>query len=80
MKLSGHQQIVEYMNNLEHPLKKEIEEVRKIILSANEQISEHIKWNAPSFCFENEDRVTFNLHSKGYFRIVFHSGMKLKRK
>lgn len=78
MNLSGHQQVVEYMNNLEHPLKKEIEEVRKIILSADPRLTEHIKWNAPSFCFENEDRVTFNLHGRGYFRLVFHCGAKVK--
>lgn len=77
-KLSGHQQVVEYMKNLEHPLKKEIEEVRKIILTTNKEFTEHIKWNAPSFCFKNEDRVTFNLHGKGYFRLVFHCGAKVK--
>lgn len=78
MKSSGHQQVVDYLNNIEHPLKKEIEEVRKIILSANEHITEHIKWNAPSFCFNNEDRVTFNLQGKGFFRLVFHCGAKVK--
>lgn len=78
IKLSGPQQVVEFLNNLEHPLKKEIEEVRKIILSTNESISEHIKWNAPSFCFDNEDRVTFNLQGKGFFRLVFHCGAKVK--
>ncbi|GIP33748.1 DUF1697 domain-containing protein [Paenibacillus sp. J2TS4] len=78
-KLSGHEQVVEYMNNLEHPLKQEIAEVRKIILSANEHISEHIKWNAPSFCYQNEDRVTFNLHGKDSFRLVFHCGSKVKK-
>ncbi|MEK5391377.1 DUF1801 domain-containing protein [Margalitia sp. FSL K6-0131] len=76
MKLSGHQQVVEFMDNLEHPLKEEIEEVRKIILSANKQIKEHIKWNAPSFQVENEDRITFNLHGKGFFRLIFHCGSK----
>ena len=49
-KRSGHELVVEFLNNLEHPLKNEIEEVRKIILSVDEQITEHIKWNAPSFC------------------------------
>lgn len=78
LKPSGHQQVVDFLNNLEHPLKKEIEEVRKIILSANEHITEHIKWNAPSFCFNNEDRVTFNLQGKGFFRLVFHCGAKVK--
>ncbi|MDQ0898747.1 MULTISPECIES: DUF1801 domain-containing protein [unclassified Paenibacillus] len=78
MKPSGHQKVVDFLNNLEHPQKKEIEEVRKIILSANEHITEHIKWNAPSFCFNNEDRVTFNLQGKGFFRLVFHCGAKIK--
>jgi hypothetical protein len=78
MKLSGHEQVVEYMNNLEHPLRNEIEEVRQIILNANNQITEHIKWNAPSFCFKDEDRITLNLHGKGYFQLVFHCGAKVK--
>lgn len=78
IKLSGAQQVAEFLNNFEHPLKKEIEEVRKIILSTNESITEHIKWNAPSFCFNNEDRVTFNFQGKGFFRLIFHCGAKVK--
>jgi uncharacterized protein YdeI (YjbR/CyaY-like superfamily) len=78
MKLSGHQQVIEFLNELEHPLKKEIEEVRKIILGANVHITENIKWNAPSFCINNEDRVTFNLQGKGFFRLIFHCGAKSK--
>ncbi|WP_235941163.1 DUF1801 domain-containing protein [Paenibacillus puerhi] len=72
-------QVAEFMKNLEHPLKKEIEEVRTIILSVNEHITEHIKWNAPSFCIHHEDRVTFNLQGKGFFRLVFHCGAKVKK-
>lgn len=78
MKLTGHQQVVEYMNNLQHPLKQEIEEVRKIVLNAEPRLTEHMKWNAPSFCFQDEDRVTFNLQGKGFFRLVFHCGAKKK--
>ncbi|MBS4189324.1 DUF1801 domain-containing protein [Bacillus sp. FJAT-49705] len=78
LKLSGYQKVVEFMDNLKHPLKKEIEEVRKIILSANNQLTEHIKWNAPSFCFNNEDRITLNLQGQGYFRLVFHCGAKVR--
>lgn len=71
-------QVAEFMNNLEHPLKEEIEEVRNIILSTDDKITEHIKWNAPSFCYEGEDRITFNLYGKGFFRLVFHCGAKIK--
>jgi hypothetical protein len=77
-KLSGPEQVAEFMNDLEHPLKEEIEEIRNIILSNDDKITEHIKWNAPSFCYEGEDRITFNLQGKGFIRIVFHCGAKVK--
>jgi hypothetical protein len=77
-KPSGPEQVAEFMNNLKHPLKNEIEEVRTIVLSTNDKITEHIKWNAPSFCYEGEDRITFNLHGKGFFRLIFHCGAKVK--
>lgn len=49
-----------------------------MILSACEQLTEHIKWNAPSFCIDDQDRITFNLHGKGGFRLIFHCGSKRK--
>ena len=75
---SNHKKVVEFLDELDHPHKKEIEEVRRIILDANGQLTEHIKWNAPSFCFNGEDRITFNFHSKEGFRLVFHTGAKAK--
>ncbi|SHE40029.1 protein of unknown function (DU1801) [Seinonella peptonophila] len=77
-KLSGQQQVEEYLQKLEHPLKREIREVRRIILGIDMEISEHVKWNAPSFCYHNDDRVTFNLHGNGFFRLVLHRGSKAK--
>lgn len=73
---SGHQQVVEFLDKLEHPLKTEIVEIRDIILSVNEHMTEHIKWNAPSFRINGEDRVTFNLFGKDRFRLIFHCGAK----
>lgn len=77
-KRTGQEQVIEFLHKLEHPLKNEIVEVRNIILKSNEQLSEHIKWNAPSFCYNNEDRITFNLRGKEYFQLVFHCGAKVK--
>ena len=79
-KLNGPEQVAKFMNDLEHPLKEEIEIVRNIILSTDDKITEHIKWNAPSFCYEGEDRMTFNLNGKGFFRLVFHCGAKVKER
>ncbi|WP_290707541.1 DUF1801 domain-containing protein [Flavihumibacter sp. CACIAM 22H1] len=67
-----------YLEELTHPLKEEIMEVRQIILNSNKQLTEHIKWNAPSYCFKGEDRITFNLHGTKFFRLIFHCGVKIK--
>jgi len=75
-KLTGQEQVAEFLGKLVHPLKQEIEEVRAIIMLADPQLTEHIKWNAPSFQIMNDDRITFNLQGKGFFRIIFHCGAK----
>ena len=47
----------QYLLNLKHPIKKEIEYLRKVILEANKGLTENIKWNAPNFCYEGQDRT-----------------------
>jgi hypothetical protein len=71
-------QVADFLEKLDHPLKPEIEEVRKIIRQADGSLTEHIKWNAPSFCHNGDDRITFNLQGKGFFRLIFHCGAKVK--
>lgn len=72
----GRQDVADFLKNLRHPFKAEIEAVRKIVLGANKDLTEHIKWNAPSFAINGEDRITFNLQGKGFFRLIFHCGAK----
>lgn len=67
-----------YLRGLKHPLKKEIEAVRLIILGANPKIGEGVKWNAPSFRTENEWFATFNPRSKDSVQLVFHLGAKAR--
>ncbi|WP_257447316.1 DUF1801 domain-containing protein [Paenibacillus soyae] len=75
-KLTGTHQVDEFMQRLEHPLKREIEEVRRMLQGMDRELAEQVKWNAPSFCYRNEDRVTFNLRGNGFFRLVLHRGAK----
>jgi hypothetical protein len=63
--------VTEFMENLEHPLKAEVEAVRKIIKGASQKISERIKWSAPSYYYK-EDLVTFNLRNQKKVHLVFH--------
>ena len=61
-----------------HPLAKEIEAARRIILAVDPAISEGVKWNAPSFRTEKEWFATVNLRSKDDLQLVFHLGAKAR--
>jgi uncharacterized protein YdeI (YjbR/CyaY-like superfamily) len=72
------EKVNEFMNKLEHPLKTEIEAVRKIIMNANSKIQERIKWNAPSYYFK-KDMAAFNPRAKDYVHLIFifHDGIMI---
>ena len=63
-----------YMNDLRHPLKAGVVQLRTAILASNAAITEHVKWNAPSFCYGGTDRVTFRLHPGERLQLIFHRG------
>ncbi|WP_207934629.1 DUF1801 domain-containing protein [Actinomadura sp. KC06] len=65
------------MQTLDHPQKEAIEYLRTAILKVDPQITEQVKWNAPSFCYGGVDRVTFQLKSKDV-QLIFHRGAKVK--
>jgi hypothetical protein len=43
------------------PSKRGVEQLRAAILDSNDDITEHVKRNAPSFRYAGEDRATFRL-------------------
>jgi len=63
----------EFLGNLSHPLKAEVEAVRSIIKGVNKDINEEIKWKAPSFNYKGEYLVTFNLWEEKRIHLVFHN-------
>jgi len=73
-------QVDEFMDNLDHPFKVELEMIREIIKNVNKDITEQIKWKAPSFSYQGEYLVTFNLWEKGRVHLVFHNPMISKVK
>jgi hypothetical protein len=70
-------EVDEYMRNLEHPLKAEMDAVRKTILGVSPGIAEGIKWNAPSFHFK-EYFATFNPRATQYVHLILHKGAKAR--
>jgi uncharacterized protein YdhG (YjbR/CyaY superfamily) len=63
----------EFMEKLDHPFKAEVQVIRDIIKNVNKDITEEIKWNAPSFAYKGEYLVTFNLWEKKRIHLVFHN-------
>ncbi|MGP4026115.1 DUF1801 domain-containing protein [Actinomadura sp. 3N407] len=62
----------DFMAELDHPLKAEVQETRDIIKGVNPGITEQIKWNAPTFSFDGGYLVTFNLRATDRVHLVFH--------
>ena len=67
-----------FMAALEHPLKDGVQQLRTAILASDDGLSEHVKWNAPSFRYGGEDRVTFRLRPRDQLQLVFHRGAAVR--
>ena len=66
----------EFMAALDHPYKAEVHAVREIILGVHPDITEQVKWNAPSFSYKGY-LATFTLHRREYAMLIFHDGATL---
>lgn len=68
-------EVTTFLNELNHPFRDEIEQLRIIILSACTELSEIIKWNGPNYCDGDADRITMRIHPpKKQVQLVFHRG------
>ncbi|GAB0108097.1 hypothetical protein JMUB6875_71020 [Nocardia sp. JMUB6875] len=76
MAKSNNANVDQYLADLSHPRKAEIEELRKALLGASPGITEQVKWNAPSFCVNGDDRITMQLQPKDVVNLIFHLGAK----
>ena len=65
-----------FLAELEHRRKPEIHLLRRAILDAVPELSEHIKWNAPSYGIDGDDRVTFRLQPGDRIELIFHRGAR----
>ncbi len=46
------------------------------IVAAEPRLVEGVKWNAPSYAFEGDDRITCNLSAPDRVRLIFHCGVQ----
>lgn len=69
-------EVTKFLNELNHPFRAEIEELRLIILSSAKGLTENVKWNGPNYCFGDQDRVTMRIHPPKQIQLIFHRGAK----
>ena len=66
-----------FMTGLDHPYKAEIEKLREIILGANSQIEEDIKWKCPTFVYSG-NIASIVVRTRSHVQLMFHTGAALK--
>jgi Domain of unknown function (DU1801) len=64
-----------FLDGMHHSRRPEIERVRQVILGAGVEITEQVKWNAPSFCSGGDDRVTLRLQPGDRVELILHRGV-----
>lgn len=78
-KINLNSEVTNFLDELNHPLRNEIEQLRNCILTANSKLTENIKWNSPNYCFDNEDRITMRIQpTTNQIQVIFHRGAKVK--
>ncbi|GAB3221494.1 DUF1801 domain-containing protein [Spirosoma arcticum] len=66
--------VTKFLDDLNHPLRPEIEALRLAILQVNGSLLETIQWNAPNYSVGTEDRITMRIHPSNQVQLIFHRG------
>jgi uncharacterized protein YdeI (YjbR/CyaY-like superfamily) len=91
IQLTQEEHVENYLNLLEHPLRKAVEALREIVLETDKEIGEQIKWNSLAFYYTGKmkpfdpreykrDIVVFNLGKKDFVLLVFPTGVIINDK
>lgn len=70
--------VSELVNCLPEGKRQIAEALRQIIRSEVSNLEELVKWNAPSYALDGQDRLTFNFQGASGVRLVFHCGLTRK--
>lgn len=71
--------VEDFLSDLGADKRRQVDILRDLILSTEPNLEEHIKWNAPSYVLDGEDRITFNLMNKQeVVKLVIHMGATRK--
>jgi hypothetical protein len=65
-----------FLAALHHARISDIIRLRAALIASDRELGEKIKWNAPSFGHDGDDRVTFRLQPGDRFELVLHRGVQ----
>jgi uncharacterized protein YdhG (YjbR/CyaY superfamily) len=68
----------EFLTNFNDDRKPLVVAMLKAINEECPKLTETIKWNAPTFCYEGKDRLTLMLHKKDRVGLILHTGAQPK--
>lgn len=63
---------------LDPDVRQTIDAIRLLVRRSQPRLTERIKWAAPSFAINDDDRITLGLERNGGVRVVLHRGAKPK--
>jgi len=72
-------EVTDFLDQINPFLRDEIEYLRSIIMSTGMNLTEGIKWNAPSYSINGNDRITLRINSPKMIQIIFHRGAKVQK-
>ena len=62
-----------FLKKRNHPLDREIQMVRAIILNTDKRIEEDIKWSVPTFMYKG-NIASYYMNAKKFVSLMFHKG------
>lgn len=71
--MNKNSEVDQFIAKLKHPLKAEMERVREIILSADNKMTEVIKWGGPTFVYKG-NLATLMPRTKRFVNLFFQTG------
>lgn len=74
--MNKNQDVTTFLDQLNHPLRAEIEQLRELLLKAEPKLSENVKWNGPNYCIGDADRITMKIQPPKQIQLIFHRGVK----
>lgn len=73
---SRNQDVDDWLERYDNPMKPLVERVRAIVLGADDRIGEVIKWSTPTFVYKG-NLASFQPRAKQFVSILFHEGASI---